>query len=285
MDVWALSAIAVGFLFYASALLAVGLVVVGTFLGPLPAQVQAVTARQIAVCAVMALVLTGLGFALRAAALTGDASGLTDPEMLTLLWQTPVGTVLVLRVAGLALILIGLITGRGLGLIGAAILIAAFTQSGHVASADWPGLRVALGLHLAGIAFWIGVLPPLLHLAREETHFEEAARVGHLFGQIAAVVVPLLLLAGLVMAWGLLGSLSALTSAYGLVLIGKLVLVPVLLGLGAANKLRFVPAMRRGERQAARHLVRSVRFETFIAAAVLLATAILTGGPSLPEPI
>ncbi|MEX0317139.1 MAG: CopD family protein [Ruegeria sp.] len=285
MDVWALSAIAVGFLFYASALLAMGLVVVGAFLGPFPAQVQAATARQIAVCAVLALVLTALGFALRAAALTGDASGLTDPEMLMLLWQTPVGTELVLRVAGLALILIGLITGRGLDLIGAAILIAAFTQSGHVASSDWPGLRVVLGLHLAGIAFWIGVLPPLFRLAREEAYFEEAARVGHLFGQIAAVVVPLLLLAGLVMAWGLLGSLSALTSAYGLVLIGKLVLVSVLLGLGAANKLRFVPAMRRGERQAARHLVSSVRLEMFIAAAVLLVTAILTGGPSLPEPI
>ncbi|WP_171173033.1 CopD family protein [Ruegeria sp. HKCCD8929] len=285
MDVWALSAIAVGFLFYASALLAMGLVVVGAFLGPFPAQVQAATTRQIAVCAVLALVLTALGFALRAAALTGDASGLTDPEMLMLLWQTPVGTELVLRVAGLALILIGLITGRGLDLIGAAILIAAFTQSGHVASADWSGLRVALGLHLAGIAFWIGVLPPLLRLAREDIYFEEAARVGHLFGQIAAVVVPLLLLAGLVMAWGLLGSLSALTSTYGLVLIGKLVLVSVLLGLGAANKLRFVPAMHRGERQAARHLARSVRLEMFVAAAVLLVTAILTGGPSLPEPV
>ena len=41
--------------------------------------------------AVLALLASVLGFMLHGAALTGGADGMTDPDMLGLLWQTPVG--------------------------------------------------------------------------------------------------------------------------------------------------------------------------------------------------
>ena len=65
-----------------------------------------------AIFAVLGLIATILGFSLRGANLTGDLSGMTDPMMLSLLWATPVGTALALRIVGLNLLLLGLFLGR-----------------------------------------------------------------------------------------------------------------------------------------------------------------------------
>ena len=62
--------------------------------------------------AVLGIVAAILAFSLRGANLTGDVSGLTDPEMLKLLWTTPVGTALLLRLVGLSLLIAGLLMGR-----------------------------------------------------------------------------------------------------------------------------------------------------------------------------
>ena len=113
---------------------------------------------------------------------------------------------------------------------------------------------------------------------------ESAAHLGHQFGQAASVIVPLLILAGLLMAWLLLGDLTALaTTGYGQTLLAKLVLVGVVLTLAAANKLRFVPAMQAGDAQAGRRLARSIEIETAVLLVVLAATATLTSVLTLPN--
>jgi putative copper resistance protein D len=87
----------------------------------------------------------------------------------------------------------------------------------------------------------------------------------------------------MVMAWLLLGTLTALpTTAYGQTLLVKLLLVAMVLGLAAANKLRFIPAMQRGDKRAARHLVRAINIETAVMFLVLAATATLTSVLTLP---
>jgi len=50
--------------------------------------------------ACLGLIAAIFAFLLRGANLTGDASGMIDPEMLGLLWATPVGTALIARVLG-----------------------------------------------------------------------------------------------------------------------------------------------------------------------------------------
>ena len=62
--------------------------------------------------AALGLFATILSFSLRGAILTGDVSGMTDPIMLNLLWSTPVGTALALRVVGLSLLLVGHFLGH-----------------------------------------------------------------------------------------------------------------------------------------------------------------------------
>ena len=85
--------------------------------------------------AVLGLLATLLAFSLRGANLTGDISGMTDPEMLGLLWSTPVGTVLLLRLVGLSALIAGLFMGRvgiWVSMLGGVIAIWSFTQVGHV---------------------------------------------------------------------------------------------------------------------------------------------------------
>ena len=286
-DIWEIAAILAKLMLYFSVAGSTGLVIV---LIAFPALVSPLNARirtHAALLAGLALVTSAFGFMLRGAALTGGADGMIDPEMLGLLWQTPVGDVLIYRVAGAALIIMGVFIpryGQWIALAGGVIALWSFAKIGHVPELEQTGVRLLLLLHLLGIAFWIGILGPLRQLSRQPKHLDNAALLGHRFGQAALVIVPLLISAGLLMAWLLLGDLGGLVSTgYGQALLIKLVLVGAVLTLAAANKLRFVPAMQAGDGKAARHLARSIEIETTVILAVLAATATLTSVLTLPN--
>ena len=286
-DIWELASVFARFLLYLGVLGSFGLVLIRIVFDRETGRMRGSVARQTFAFALLALLASGFVFSLKGAAMTGDASGMTDPEMLDLLWQTPVGTALVLRMAGLALILIGLwIPGIGIWIAAAGGVLAlwSFSRIGHVADAEPVWLEAVLFLHLAGAAFWIGILSPLRSLAGEIEGLSSAALLGHRFGRIAAVAVPVLIAAGIVMAWHLLGEATVLvTTAYGLTLLAKIGAVACLLGAAAANKLRFVPAMRAGDRMAALRLRRSIAVEWVAVCFVVIATAVLTTVPNLPS--
>lgn len=237
--------------------------------------------------AVLGLMATILAFSLRGANLTGDLSGMADPEMLGLLWTTPVGTALLLRLAGLGLLIAGLFMGRigtWLSVLGGGMAIWSFSHVGHVSGRDTTLLDIALTVHLAALALWIGVLAPLKRLASSSDTYAFAADMGHRFGIIATVTVPLLIILGGYMGYQLVGSFPALVgTGYGQALILKVLLVGGLLGLAAANKLRFIPALRRGDRAAAIYLCRSISVEWLVILAVLGTTAVLTTNLTLPR--
>lgn len=236
--------------------------------------------------AVVGLMATILAFSLRGANLTGDVSGMTDHEMLGLLWTTPVGTALLLRLVGLSLLIAGLFMGRlgmWISMLGGVIAIWSFDHIGHVSSRDTTLLEIALTLHLLAVALWIGVLTPLKRLASSPATYASAADVGHRFGVVAMVTVPALIIAGGYMGYELAGSLEALVgTVYGQALIIKVSLVGLLLGLAAANKLRFIPALRAGDPAAAGHLSKSISVEWLVILAVLGTTAVLTTNLTLP---
>ncbi len=286
-DIWGIAAIFAKLMLYYGVVGSTGLVVIlaafQNLVLPLSGRIRA----KAVVLAGLSIFAAMFGFMLRGAALTGGADGMTDPEMLGLLWQTPAGDVLVYRLTGAALIISGMFIprfGRWVSLAGGTIALWSFTKIGHVPDLQLTGVRLLLLLHLLGVAFWIGILGPLRNLARQSEHLDNAALLGHRFGQTAAVVVPVLILAGLLMAWLLLGDLWALVSTgYGQVLLFKLVLVGMVLTLAAANKLRFVPAMQAGDSKAAQHLVHSIEIETAVILVVLAATATLTSVLTLPN--
>ena len=236
--------------------------------------------------ACLGLIAAIFAFLLRGANLTDDASGMIDPEMLGLLWATPVGTALIARVLGLCLLILGLFLGRvgiWISMLGGVIAVGSFGQVGHISDRAALLLDLTLLIHLLAIALWIGILTPLRRLASSGKTYVAAATVGHQFGVIASFTVPGLIVAGIYMSYHLIGSLAALIETeYGRALIVKTLLLGLLLVLAAANKLRFVPALRSGDPSAARHLSQSIAVEWLIISAVLGTTAVLTTNLALP---
>ena len=280
-DLFGLAAIATKFALYLGVITATG-TVMATLMFKLDR-----TRRLAAIFAVLGLFATILSFSLRGANLTGDLSGMTDPMMLSLLWTTPVGTALALRLIGLNLLLVGLFLGRigaWVSVLGGIIALFSFTQIGHISSSESALMEVALILHLLAVALWIGVLTPLYRLASSSTRYASAADVGHQFGLVASVTVPVLIVVGGYIGYQLVGSFTALIeTGYGQALIIKILLFSGLLGLAAANKLWFVPALRLGNPVAASHLSKSIYVEWLFILAVLGVTAVLTTNLTLPK--
>ena len=279
-DVWVLAAMATKFALYIGVLIAAG-----TIISALLFRLDHYRGLCLSF-AILGLLAAGLSFSLRGANLTGDLSGMTDPEMLGLLWITPVGTALMYRVAGLGLLILGLFTGRvGLwvSLIGGIMAIWSFDHIGHVSGRETTLLDIALTLHLIALALWIGILEPLRRLASTPDTWPAAADLGDRFGHVASVTVPLLIIAGVYMGYELVGSFSALFgTAYGQALLMKVALVAALLGLAAANKLRFIPALQANDPNAAGHLTKSIFVEWLLIMAILAITAVMTSNLTLP---
>ena len=279
-EAYILAAIVTKFLLYLGVMLSTGTVIV-TFVFNLKH-----TQPLIIIFSVLGLIATIFGFLFRGASLTGDMSGMIDPEMLRLLWNTPVGTVFILRIFGLSLLFVGLFLGRigvWISIIGGISALLSFAQIGHISGNKFLLAEFALLLHLLAIAFWIGILIPLKRLVSSSSTYILAAKIGHRFGIIASVTVPILIAVGGYMSYELVGSIAALTgTTYGQVLIIKVALVGSLLGLAAANKIRFIPSLSAGDPNAAKHLSRSIIFEWVIISAVLCLTAVLTTNLALP---
>lgn len=279
-DIWGLAAIAVKFALHLGALTSAGTIFVALLF-------QIAHVRRLTVIfALLAFIATVVGFSLAGAALTGDVRGMTDPEMLGLLWSTPVGTALAYRLVGLALLIFGCMLGRPglwLSVIGGGLALWSFAIVGHIPDKDMSWLSALLLLHLIAIAMWIGILTPLKRLA-DVSAAAEAADLGDRFGRMATVFVPLLVLAGLVMSYVLVGSAAALVgTGYGQALIVKVSVVAVLLALAALNKLRFVPKLMNGDAQAAKQLSRSISLEWIAVILILFTTTVLTSVLTLPS--
>ena len=279
-DIWGLAAIITKFALYLGVLTATGTVLAALMFRLNQFRGIALTFGGIA------LIATLLGFSLRGANLTGDASGLMDLEMLGLLWSTPVGTAIALRLFGLGVLIVGLFMARGgivLSALGGVVAVWSFGHIGHISDRGRVVLDVALTLHLITVAIWIGILTPLQRLARETATYAEAAKVGHRFGLVASFTVPALIVAGGYMSYTLIGSIPALIqTGYGQALIIKVLLVAILLGLAAANKLRFMPRLKVGDASAARHLTKTISIEWVVVVLVLAVTAVLTSNLTLP---
>ncbi|KJZ17191.1 copper resistance D family protein [Loktanella sp. S4079] len=286
-DIWEQIGAIFKLLLYIGALGATGLVIIRIVFADLTETLHQRMQRQALCLAGLALLASLFGFALRGAALTGTIAGMIDTEMLGLMWQTPVGDVLVYRIVGTMLMILGLLThriGQWIALGGGVLTLWSFAQIGHIPDSERAVVRLILLLHLLGVAFWVGVLPPLYRLSLQPNTIQQAADLGHRFGQRAAAIVPMLILAGVLMGWLLVGSFTTLvTTSYGQTLLIKLAFVGVLLALATVNKLRFVPAMLSGNHMAARHLARSIQIETVMILAVLAATATLTRAVTLPH--
>ncbi len=220
--------------------------------------------------------------------------GMFDSFMAGIVLQSTVGYGVIMRAVGILLPLTGLLMARRALLAsgsariaprllvswiaGALLFSGSFAVLGHVVSLSLLA-QLAIVLHTFAISLWVGALYPLYVLCEREP---------------AAVVLPVLRRFG-VWGWGITASLlvtgvflltrlveapaDMLTTPYGQLLCAKLVLVLALLGLGALNKFRLVPAL---EAAGAGKLCKSIAGERALVVLVLVLTACMTTltGPS-----
>lgn len=212
--------------------------------------------------------------------MAGDLSGIFDPFLRSLFWESDVSAAQIARFGGGTLIIASVCCrGRlstGLAGLGIALVVLSFPLMGHTRAHEGSlALGALLAVHVFAASFWFGALLPLLLCMRRGAGPALGELLGA-FSRLAVRLVPLLLGAGLVLAWVLLGSVSALLSAYALLLLIKLTAAVVLLLLAAANKHRLSPAVAEGDSAALLALRRSISAELTLMVLILGATAAMT---------
>jgi putative copper resistance protein D len=224
-------------------------------------------------------------YLLEPARMGGDFSGMTDGSLQGLVLHSPVATTLAWRLAGLALVYLGLrptrdstATGNSTAtsIVGATVAVAAFALMGHTSTHPerWL-LSVLLLTHLLIVAFWFGALMPLYVSSKREPA-AAAGAVTAAFSAAAGRLVPLLFIAGLGLAVFILKSIAGLFTTYGALLIVKVSGFALLMGLASLNKWRLGPALGRGDARIAAAFRRSLAAEYALIICVLSVTAVMT---------
>lgn len=233
-----------------------------------------------ALTAFLAATLLTAQYLLEAARMSGELGAVFDPTLQGIALRSAASVTLASRLLGLALLAAGLGRGRTRGrvpaVIGVVLLLTSFTFVGHTSKEAHRWLLGPLLLtHLAVVAFWYGALLPLYRVSLAEPP-QVAGWVVRQFSARAAWLVPVLLLAGLILATVLLPNLAALRRPYGELLIAKVVAFCLLMPLAALNRWRFGPALQRGDPVAGQRFRQVVVAEFALLAAILCVTAVMT---------
>jgi putative copper resistance protein D len=238
--------------------------------------------------AMIGIVLVVLHHSLEAGRMAGEFTGVTNGTLQQLSLHSATAAANTLRLLGLALIALCVSRNgkrwRILGVAGTMIIAAAFVLVGHSSMHQFRWLLAPLLLlHVAIVAFWFGSLLPLYMVAKHEGMAVSGTLI-EAFSALAVRTVPVIAIAGLIMAWILLPTVNALLEPYGLLLLTKVMVFAMLMVLAALNKWRFGPAIARGQIIAIIAFQRSVMLEYGLMCCVLAVTAIMTGLFS-PEPM
>lgn len=231
-------------------------------------------------CAWVAIALVALHHLLEAGRMTGDMSGMFDEALQYLSLSSSIGAANGLRIVGLAWVAVSLGSKRAgartFSLAGAVLFCAAFAVTGHTTMLAHHWISALLiWLHVVVVAFWFGALLPLWSITRRESPSQAGAAVAE-FSKIAIWTVPLIAVAGVIMAVRLLPSLDVLTEPYGQLLLAKSFGFAALMGLAALNKWRLGPALGGGDPAVLTAFRRSVFAEFLLICVVLSVTAVMT---------
>jgi len=234
---------------------------------------------------VIGLIALLIGFAAQVGAFADQGlMGMVDINMMSILWQTSVGTAVALQLSGF--LLIGTAIGwllktqkphnnwaHGLMLLGGLSLLAAFSQVGHFAEQSLLG-KAAISLHILAMSLWMGSLYPLWQVSRT-TDIPEIQRSMERFGQGATVIVGVVVASGVTMGILLVKDIHRLVATdYGQGLLLKVSLVGVLLLLAASNKWLTVPHLHR--KGFSHRLTRAIALEMLLAGGIFLITGVIT---------
>ena len=235
------------------------------------------------------MVLALLYLPLQAGALAeAGVAGMADSLMLQMVWQSAMRTQVLLLLCGFATLSLwawrvkysGKAISVALVSIGALLLAASFSQTGHVAGLTWQW-QLLLTLHMLAISAWVGSLLPLWQSCYRLAPDRLLALMQQ-FGRAAVMVLLVLISCGVLILLQLLDSPTALfVTDYGRLMLFKLMLVAAMLLLAAWHKFSLVKAL--AQQQNSRLLARSIFIEMLLALLVLATSSSFTTVVGLAE--
>lgn len=212
-------------------------------------------------------------------------SGMWDNNYINILVNTPTGHVYIIRSISFALLLIFMIVKLSKGTIdiskteGAIFtilltpIVLSFSQLGHVTNLPLFA-QALLSIHVLVMSLWMGSLYPLWKTSKKINGLPLKERM-HLFGQIAAFIVGILIACGLSIALLLFKDFNTLINTpYGHGFIIKILFVLSILLLAAFNKWYFTPRLQ--DPKFAKQLGYAILFEMSLGLSILLATGYIT---------
>ena len=236
--------------------------------------------------ALLGLIISILAFLSVAGNLGGEIQSIFEIDLIELSFETMQGKSYLLLIVGFSLLFFSYFFQRifmnAFNIIGTVLILISFIVIGHSLS---QGIytQILLLVHLFCISYWLGSFLLLKKMCNIK-NYENLYLVAHKFGVYATFYVGLLVITGFTFSYFLLGGiLPIITSTYGNVLICKLLLVSFILMIGAINKLRIVPNMKRNLILGQSKLKRSINIEFILTWLILFLTSILT--TSLPTPM
>ncbi|HVY88834.1 MAG TPA: CopD family protein [Hyphomonadaceae bacterium] len=267
-----LAAVAIGF--DATALIAIGLALHATFV------VEAARVRGYLFASLVAAILA-FGFAIMKLALVSSelGAGFADAfnlSTLGLAWSALARADLALAIGTLLIAAGAAMRLAWLASVGALTMAAAFGLTGHTQGITNPAEAPAIvALHVVIAAFWVAA-PISLRPSRTISDPDLMTRLAR-FSTLAVVAIPVLVLAGLWLAFRILGGLEPLVSTpYGKLILAKLAAAILAIGMGALNKTMIPNMIARDGAHGRRWLHMTLTVETISFAAAILAVALAT---------
>jgi putative copper export protein len=211
--------------------------------------------------------------------MAGDFGSTFDPALESLLLRSNSGSAHIVRVVGLAVLLLALDRASRLNtwaaLGGATLSLLSFALMGHTTIHEqrW-ALAPLLLVHVGIGAYWLGALAGL-YVAVRDLGPRAGALVAR-FSRHASTLVPAIFVAGVIMSVLFVRSFAELATPYGAMVVGKAIAFAALMVLAARNKWRFGPRLLAGDAGAASGLTRAIAAEWLLIAVVLVATAAMT---------
>ena len=215
----------------------------------------------------------------------GDFKSVIDSQLIELTLETISGKAALLSLLGFILIYFSCIKKSKisyiLSILGVSSILLSFVIFGHATKHGLVGQFLII-IHLVGLSYWIGSLLPLRKMCNF-IEYEKLRIVAHLFGIYALGYVGVLIIAGLIFSYILLGDISSLiTTDYGNVLLIKMIVVSMLLSLGAMNKFKIIPYLSINQNLGLKRLKNSIQIEIFCVLLILFFTSLLTTSLELP---
>lgn len=217
--------------------------------------------------------------------MSGDFMGIIDINMVNLSIDTLALKASLLLLIGFILIYILPIKFKNTFFIGNTLAISiiffSFIIMGH-STKDGILTQSLVIIHLIGLSYWIGSLLPLKKMCNI-ADFDELKTIAQRFGSYAIFYILILLIAGSIFSYILLGNISSLfNTSYGNILLIKIVSATFLISLGALNKLFLVPKLNINNEITIRKLKKSINVEIIIVLIILFLTSLLTTSLTLP---